>query len=328
LSKILFERCSALSGQVEKSGGDGVEFVFGESIDNIQQQGASPNETKRGIESNVRVRFARSQQWRAFDFVVGADGLQSKTRMLAWTTVHDEPKEEVAKQPQSTIEEEFTTDDSLRRGAPFKGGREAITSESTNKECQPSNTDQSSILPSPQTSLKAKADPHLRPLGVYNAFFSIPSSLLSRSSGQASRIKNVSKGTNNNDNVNDGWRRWYHVPGRKSVMLRPSDDSTRLTVLMIVLDLERSDSRLESVATAKDDRKTALIKQKELMREYFEDSGWECVKLVEGMQAANDFYYDLVAQVKMEQWSKGRVCLLGDAAYVYHLPSHQLPSCV
>jgi 2-polyprenyl-6-methoxyphenol hydroxylase-like FAD-dependent oxidoreductase len=31
------------------------------------------------------------------------------------------------------------------------------------------------------------------------------------------------------------------------------------------------------------------------------------------MYATDDFYYDLVAQVKMDKWSKGRVVLLGDA---------------
>jgi 2-polyprenyl-6-methoxyphenol hydroxylase-like FAD-dependent oxidoreductase len=31
------------------------------------------------------------------------------------------------------------------------------------------------------------------------------------------------------------------------------------------------------------------------------------------MNAADDFYYDAIAQVKMDSWSKGRVVLLGDA---------------
>ena len=33
------------------------------------------------------------------------------------------------------------------------------------------------------------------------------------------------------------------------------------------------------------------------------------------MRDAPDFYFDLVAQVKMERWSRGRVSLLGDAGY-------------
>lgn len=31
------------------------------------------------------------------------------------------------------------------------------------------------------------------------------------------------------------------------------------------------------------------------------------------MKATDDFYYDAVSQVKMDNWSKGRVVLLGGA---------------
>jgi 2-polyprenyl-6-methoxyphenol hydroxylase-like FAD-dependent oxidoreductase len=85
---------------------------------------------------------------------------------------------------------------------------------------------------------------------------------------------------------------------------------------MIVLDVKHRDSRLHSVATVRSDRHRTVLEQKKLMREYFEDAGWECARLADGMDAADDFYYDLVAQVKMDKWSNGRVCLLGDAAYV------------
>jgi 2-polyprenyl-6-methoxyphenol hydroxylase-like FAD-dependent oxidoreductase len=33
------------------------------------------------------------------------------------------------------------------------------------------------------------------------------------------------------------------------------------------------------------------------------------------MREAPDFYFDSMAQIRMERWSKGRVTLLGDAAY-------------
>ena len=33
------------------------------------------------------------------------------------------------------------------------------------------------------------------------------------------------------------------------------------------------------------------------------------------MHAADDFYYDMIAQVKLDRWSRGRVVLLGDAGY-------------
>jgi 2-polyprenyl-6-methoxyphenol hydroxylase-like FAD-dependent oxidoreductase len=43
--------------------------------------------------------------------------------------------------------------------------------------------------------------------------------------------------------------------------------------------------------------------------------GWEVPKFLEAMPAAPDFYLGAMAQVKMPQWSKGRVALAGDAAY-------------
>ncbi|GAA2145479.1 FAD-dependent monooxygenase [Actinomadura napierensis] len=43
--------------------------------------------------------------------------------------------------------------------------------------------------------------------------------------------------------------------------------------------------------------------------------GWEVPRLLDGMGAAPDFYFDSVAQVHMDRWSDGRVVLLGDAAY-------------
>jgi 2-polyprenyl-6-methoxyphenol hydroxylase-like FAD-dependent oxidoreductase len=37
--------------------------------------------------------------------------------------------------------------------------------------------------------------------------------------------------------------------------------------------------------------------------------------MIEAMCATDDFYFGALAQVRMERWSKGRVTLVGDAAY-------------
>ena len=55
--------------------------------------------------------------------------------------------------------------------------------------------------------------------------------------------------------------------------------------------------------------------QKEILREHFKSEGWEVPRLLELMEAAPDFYFDSVSQVKMDRWSEGRSALLGDAAY-------------
>ena len=55
--------------------------------------------------------------------------------------------------------------------------------------------------------------------------------------------------------------------------------------------------------------------QKELVRQAFTNEGWEVPKLLEAMKPANDFYFDAVAQVHMDTWHRGRIGLVGDAAY-------------
>ncbi|WP_102416914.1 FAD-binding protein [Mycobacterium sp. 4858] len=43
--------------------------------------------------------------------------------------------------------------------------------------------------------------------------------------------------------------------------------------------------------------------------------GWVRPQLLEYMRSAPDFYFDEMSQIKMDRWSKGRVALVGDAAY-------------
>ncbi|MFF4619271.1 FAD-dependent monooxygenase [Nonomuraea jabiensis] len=55
--------------------------------------------------------------------------------------------------------------------------------------------------------------------------------------------------------------------------------------------------------------------QKRLIQEHCSGLRWEVPKLLEAMWKADDFYFDAMAQVRMERWSKGRVALVGDAGY-------------
>ncbi|MFF4487541.1 FAD-dependent monooxygenase [Streptomyces sp. NPDC001544] len=59
-------------------------------------------------------------------------------------------------------------------------------------------------------------------------------------------------------------------------------------------------------------------RQQAVLAEHFAGNGWESDRLLEAMRHAPDFYFDSVAQVHMDTWSRGRVALLGDAA---HCPS-------
>ncbi|WP_274649239.1 FAD-dependent monooxygenase [Paenibacillus humicola] len=56
--------------------------------------------------------------------------------------------------------------------------------------------------------------------------------------------------------------------------------------------------------------------QKELVADAFRhETGWETQRLLQAMHEADDFYFDEICQIRMPSWSKGRVALVGDAAY-------------
>lgn len=208
LADILYRRSLIVSEEVQKQGGHGMQYIHGDYPDSLEQEGDS-----------VKVGFAKGSATRSFDIVVGADGLQSRTRRMAFGEVGEQER--------------------------------------------------------------------VKPLGLYGGFFSMPKTP-----------------------TDSLWARWYTAPGRKGIMIRPSDQwqKDRVTVFMAVLNDD--DSRLREAA--RDGRK-GTDAQKALLAEYFDGAGWECGQVVDEMYVANDFYYDMIAQVKMDKWSKGRVVLLGDA---------------
>ncbi len=56
--------------------------------------------------------------------------------------------------------------------------------------------------------------------------------------------------------------------------------------------------------------------QKKLVAAAFADqTTWETQTLLKYMHEAKDFYFDSISQIHMSVWSKGRVALVGDAAY-------------
>ncbi|RFU38945.1 FAD-dependent oxidoreductase [Actinomadura logoneensis] len=62
------------------------------------------------------------------------------------------------------------------------------------------------------------------------------------------------------------------------------------------------------------DRRDVAAQQR-LLTETFAGNGWESDRLLGMMADAPDFYFDSVSQVRMDGWTRGRVALLGDAAY-------------
>lgn len=64
---------------------------------------------------------------------------------------------------------------------------------------------------------------------------------------------------------------------------------------------------------AYDHRDTELHKR--LLAEGFAGIGWEVPRLLELAAEAPDFYFDSMAQIRMDDWTKGRIALVGDAGY-------------
>ncbi|KAK4941307.1 hypothetical protein LTR10_018717 [Elasticomyces elasticus] len=188
LAELLYRRSKDVSQDAESEGGEGIEYIFGDSLAELEQDS-----------QKVHVRFAKSGESRTFDLVVGADGLQSKTRRLAFGEKGDQDR--------------------------------------------------------------------VKQLGMYGGFFSMP------------------KGATDSD-----WRRWFHAPGRRGVMVRPSEMSDRTTVFMSIIN--EKDKRFTEVATG---GHQVIKSQKELLKECFWDAGWESRRIIKEMEAAEDFYYAMVA---------------------------------
>lgn len=130
----------------------------------------------------------------------------------------------------------------------------------------------------------------LHRLGMYGAFFSMPASP-----------------------TDSEWRRWFHTHGRRGIMIRPSDEDDITTVFMHITNAH--DPRWEAVARNSISRKAGESEQKALLTESFQNAGWECQRIIQEMHTAEDFYYEMLAQVHMSSWNKGRIVLLGDAGY-------------
>ncbi len=97
------------------------------------------------------------------------------------------------------------------------------------------------------------------------------------------------------------WR-WYNAPGGRSVQLRPDPHGTTRAMLA-----------LHGPLPGGQDWEAA--RQKAFLRERFSDAGWETPRVLAALEGTDDFYFDVLRQVRMPRWSNGRVVLTGDAAW-------------
>lgn len=104
------------------------------------------------------------------------------------------------------------------------------------------------------------------------------------------------------------WELWHMIPGDhgtpgRSVFLYPVRNNTEVRAMFYYAtpgaDFDRHD----------------VAQQKRLVAQAFAGDGWEVPRLLDAMRTAPEFYSERVALAQIGRWSRGRVALLGDAAY-------------
>jgi len=127
---------------------------------------------------------------------------------------------------------------------------------------------------------------YYKPLGVFCAYFSIPSKAQDWPYSQA-----------------------CNFPRRRIVWLRPMGKDSKMTSVYLLY--AQSDAPKLRSANAAGDRQ----KQKEALAELYSGLGWQTPRVVEQMMKAENFYSEELVQVKLPKWSQDRVVLLGDSAW-------------
>lgn len=100
----------------------------------------------------------------------------------------------------------------------------------------------------------------------------------------------------------DGWELLYTVPGKTAGIYPMKQDGKSKAMFYFAspkLTYDRHD----------------IAAQKRILAETFAGGRWEVGTLLKAMEDAPDFYFDSIGQVQMDRWSRGRVALLGDAAW-------------
>lgn len=64
----------------------------------------------------------------------------------------------------------------------------------------------------------------------------------------------------------------------------------------------------------RDEHGDAGIPPKAQLRNVFGGGGWEADEMLAALDGVDDLYFDVVSQIHMSRWSRGRVLLVGDAA--------------
>ena len=95
----------------------------------------------------------------------------------------------------------------------------------------------------------------------------------------------------------------YIAPGNRGMMVRRSHPETWQ------IYLGGKTHALDSVARGD------IKAEKDVLTNYMRGAGWETEEILKAMNTDNDFYLERMAVVKLDKWFRGRVTLVGDAAW-------------
>lgn len=76
-------------------------------------------------------------------------------------------------------------------------------------------------------------------------------------------------------------------------------------------------------AARREELPATMDTQKSLLRDLYRLDGWECSKVLGELEQTQTLYFDSVSQIRMPSWSRGRIALVGDAAFCVSLLAGQ-----
>ncbi|CCD95735.1 conserved hypothetical protein [Bradyrhizobium sp. ORS 375] len=100
----------------------------------------------------------------------------------------------------------------------------------------------------------------------------------------------------------------YGRPGRMLGRFTLRDDRTLFLFVFL--------STREELPATTDARKAFLA-------DLYRHDGWECCQILAALEQAESLYFDSVSQIRMQHWSRGRIALVGDAAFCVSLLAGQ-----
>jgi 2-polyprenyl-6-methoxyphenol hydroxylase-like FAD-dependent oxidoreductase len=100
----------------------------------------------------------------------------------------------------------------------------------------------------------------------------------------------------------DRWQIWLKAEGAGYAIYSARDN----TEMRVTLGVESGPMEYD---------RRDVDAQRKIVEDRLTGVGWETPRLLAAMWQAGDFYFDAMAQTRMDTWSAGRVTLLGDAGY-------------